>query len=147
MAYNSSFPIGYQQYYPTQYQQQNIPQTQTAHNSIIWVQGEAGAKSYLVAPNTTVQLWDSESQTIYLKSADASGMPTMKILDYTIREQTQSVQNVPTLMQDSNTEYVTKDEFFAFSEQVKRQIDKINGRNNRQGEKSNGKQTFSANEQ
>ena len=49
------------------------------------MQGESGAKSYLVAPNCTVQLWDSESNTIYLKSADASGMPSIKILDYTIR--------------------------------------------------------------
>ena len=51
------------------------------------MQGEAGAKSYLVAPNNTVQLWDSERQTIYLKSADASGMPSMRILDYTIRQE------------------------------------------------------------
>lgn len=72
---NYSFPATYQPYYP---QQQN--------SSIIWVQGEAGAKSYLVAPNNTVQLWDSEAQTIYLKSADASGMPSMRILDYTIRD-------------------------------------------------------------
>lgn len=55
------------------------------NNSIQWVQGEAGAKSYLVAPGTTVQLWDSEAPVIYLKSADASGMPSMKIIDYTIR--------------------------------------------------------------
>ena len=79
MAYNY-YPLGYQQpyYQPVQNQVQN--------NGIIWVQGEAGAKSYLVAPNTTVQLWDSESQTIYLKSADASGMPSIKVLDYTIRD-------------------------------------------------------------
>ena len=73
-------------YYP-----QYVPPYQQ-NNSIIWVQGEAGAKSYLVAPNTTVQLWDSESQTIYLKSADASGMPTIKVLDYTIRS-TEAAQN------------------------------------------------------
>lgn len=80
MAYNNGFPLSYQPNYYQQYQpaQQN-------NSAIIWVQGEAGAKSYLVAPNTTVQLWDSESQTIYLKSADASGMPSIKILDYTIR--------------------------------------------------------------
>lgn len=60
---------------------------QNSNGGFIWVQGEAGAKSYLVAPGSTVQLWDSESQTIYLKSADASGMPSMKILDYTIRSQ------------------------------------------------------------
>lgn len=76
MAYNNGFPAGY--YYPYQ-------QPQSNNSGIIWVQGIAGAKSYLVAPNNTVQLWDSESQTIYLKSADASGMPSMKVLDYTVR--------------------------------------------------------------
>lgn len=79
MPYNSAFPIGYQA--PAW---QQPAQQQGA--GIIWVQGEAGAKSYLVAPNSTVQLWDSEAQTIYLKSADASGMPSIKTLDYTIRE-------------------------------------------------------------
>lgn len=69
----------YPQYYPAQPQQmQNV-------NPLIWVQGEAGAKSYLVGPGQTVALWDSEAQVIYLKSADASGMPSMKVLDYTIR--------------------------------------------------------------
>lgn len=92
MAYNNNFPVGYQpaQFYYPQMQTQPQPQSQPTQNSnnIIWVQGEAGAKSYLVAPNQTVQLWDSESQTIYLKSADASGMPSIKILDYTIRDNT-----------------------------------------------------------
>ena len=83
MAYN--FPVGYQPYYSPQFTQ-NIPQSQNTGN-LIWVQGEAGAKSYMVAPNTTVQLWDSEQQTIYLKSADASGMPSIKTLDYTIRSE------------------------------------------------------------
>jgi len=95
MAYNNGFPVGYQQmYYPQQFQPtqpnyvQQPQQPAQQNNGIIWVQGEAGAKSYLVAPNTTVQLWDSEAQVIYLKSADASGMPSMKILDYTIRDMT-----------------------------------------------------------
>lgn len=83
-TFNNGYPVMYpQMYYPQQYQQ-------APTNDIKWVQGEAGAKSYLVAPNTTVQLWDSESQTIYLKSADASGMPSMKILDYTVRGTTQN---------------------------------------------------------
>lgn len=33
---------------------------------IIWVNGEEGAKAYMVSPNHTVALWDSESQTIFL---------------------------------------------------------------------------------
>lgn len=91
MAYNGGFPATYQpMYYQPQYQPTFQQQAQPQNNGLIWVQGEAGAKSYLVAPNTTVQLWDSEAQIIYLKSADASGMPSMKILDYTIRDVAQN---------------------------------------------------------
>lgn len=92
MAYNNYFPAGYQPaqiYYPqAQPAAQNQPQVQAQDqlSDIKWIQGEASAKSYLVAPNRTVTLWDTESQTIYIKSADASGMPTMKILDYTMRD-------------------------------------------------------------
>lgn len=141
MAYNNYFPMGYQQQYYPQSQQQAQPQMpmmnqqaqmqqqpvqaqpQQMSNSIIWVQGEAGAKSYLVAPNTTVQLWDSENQVIYLKSADASGMPSMKILDYKIRETAQPIQqlqvvNNPTPVAD----YVTRDELTAFEAQIREQI-------------------------
>lgn len=76
----------YQPYIPNYQQPQ--PQPQPQQSNIVWVQGEAGAKSYLVAPNTSVQLWDSESQTIYIKSADASGIPSIKIIDYTFRDNT-----------------------------------------------------------
>lgn len=61
MAINyNGFPVTYQPMYPqAQYSYQPQPQPQQAqNNSIIWVSGEAGAKAYLVAPNTTVQLWD-----------------------------------------------------------------------------------------
>ena len=93
MAYNNYFPAGYQPMYSMQsnaYPTQmgvgnNQPNTQS---SLIWVQGEGAAKSYPVAPNQTVALWDSESQTVYLKSADGSGMPNIRILDYTIRDNT-----------------------------------------------------------
>ena len=88
MAYNG-FPATYQPMYYPQYQPVQMPQTNnnSSQNApIIWVQGEAGAKSYLIAPNTTVPLWDSETQRIFLKTADAAGMPTMKILSYTIEE-------------------------------------------------------------
>lgn len=90
MAY-PNYTMPYQSIYSPysiqpQYPQATPAQPQQQSNGIIWVQGEAGAKSYLVAPNTTVQLWDSEKQTIYLKSADASGMPSLKVLDYTVRD-------------------------------------------------------------
>ena len=119
-TYQPQYPLQYQNL-PTQYQSTPSSQSQSG---IIWVQGEAGAKSYLVAPNTTVQLWDSEAQVIYLKSADASGMPSMKIIDYTIRNSAQpqfQSQSQPTI------DYVTKDEFDSFKQQVQKMI---GGRNN-----------------
>lgn len=104
MAYNY-FPTTYQTpaYYPPQAQPTQPTQTQTA-SEFRWVQGESGAKSYLVAPNQTVTLWDSESHTIYLKSADSMGMPSMKILDYTIRGESPAVSTMP------QTDYATKDD-------------------------------------
>jgi hypothetical protein len=109
MAYNY-YPAGYQ-YYP-QYQQNN------QQSGIIWVQGEAGAKSYMVAPNTTVQLWDSDENVIYIKSADASGMPSMKVLDYTIRETSESKNKI-----NNHADFVTKDEV---AKEIKRLENLIN---------------------
>lgn len=106
MAYN--FPVGYQPYYPQAQQS----------SSIIWVQGEAGAKSYLVAPGNTVPLWDSEAQVIYLKTADVSGMPSMKVLDYTVRDAAPSVR-VPV-----GSAYVTKEEFSAFRDEIRAELNK-----------------------
>lgn len=120
MAYNNFYPGGYQpQFYPVNTQMPNAQVSQamsgSSNNGIIWVQGEAGAKSYLVAPNTTVQLWDSESQTIYLKSADASGMPSIKTLDYTIREKAQATESHENT---SKVEFVTRDEFEALKSKI-----------------------------
>ena len=100
--------------------QQQIPQPQFNYNNnnpsnLTWVTGETGAKSYLVAPNSTATLWDSEAQTIYLKSADASGMPSMKILDYTIRDNGANMPNRPLVEKEpsNSTEYVLKSDFDA----------------------------------
>ena len=109
--------------------QQQPVQAPVQNNNMIWVSGEAGAKAYLVAPNTTVQLWDSEAQVIYLKSADASGMPSIKVLDYTIRDQTPA--NAPISAATNNpintTDYATHAEIEALTARVdalKAQIEK-----------------------
>lgn len=87
------FPNYYQPpYYPAQIQMPQMPeprqnqQPQQNNNGLIWVQGEAGAKSYPVAPGSTVMLMDSEESRFYIKSADGSGMPQpLRIFDYTER--------------------------------------------------------------
>ena len=113
MAYNNGFPINYQQMYP-QYNyvpQQPIIQTQpvTNDNGIIWVQGEAGAKSWAVAPGKSVMLMDSENSVFYIKTTDNSGIPLpLRIFDYTERTQQNTVS--AEAVQATNSQYVTKDE-------------------------------------
>ena len=96
MAYYGYQP--YQMYQPpmadqlmqlrqNQYQpnMQQVPQQ--AAPSIVWVQNEMEAVNYLVAPNSAVTLWDSNAPVVYLKQADASGKPSMKIYDLVERTQ------------------------------------------------------------
>ena len=121
MAYNSGFPIGYQPMYP-QYnnymqQPQMVQQPQVVQqpndNGILWVQGEAGAKSWAVAPGKSVMLMDSESNTFYIKSSDNSGMPMpLRIFDYTERNQQQQSQNQVVQHKEIDTsQFITRDEF------------------------------------
>ena len=124
MAYNNGFPMNYQQMYPQynfvpqqQLAQQVVPQQQAVvqqpanDNGILWVQGEAGAKSWAVAPGKSVMLMDSESNTFYIKSSDQSGMPMpLRIFDYTERNTQQQTQpQVVQHQQIDTSQFVTWD--------------------------------------
>ena len=87
-------------------------------NNMTWVQGEAGAKSYLVAPSGSVVLWDSEAPVIYIKTADAAGMPSMKIIDYTVRGAETGKTPLETSELNNSTRYVLKSDFDALREEL-----------------------------
>ncbi len=115
MAYNNYFPMGYQpQIYPQNYPQQNFqPQNAPQNQSgVTWVQGIEGAKAHPVAPGQAVLLMDSDSNCLYLKSADQTGMPSLRIFDY--KERTSSEPKNDDLnafaTKDELSLYVTKDE-------------------------------------
>ena len=82
-------PIPQMQQNMAQPMQQNFQQMQTPpqaqpiespkiNNGFIWVQGEAGAKAYLVNPNVRLPLWDSEDMFVYIKEADSTGKMSTK---------------------------------------------------------------------
>ena len=77
-----------QQFQPTM-QGPQVPSAPPQQNgqSMVWVSGEQEAMGYLIAPNSAVALWDSNSPTIYLKQADASGKPSIKTYDLVERTQ------------------------------------------------------------
>lgn len=101
----------------SQYQQAvNVPQMAPQpqiNQGLLWVSGEVGAKSYLVAPNSTVLLMDSDASRFYLKSADQSGMPSLRIFEYT------EIQNAPQTsviapnsdLKELDSKYVTREEY------------------------------------
>lgn len=106
-----------QQYQPIVQTAAPQPAQQTG-SGIIWVQGEAGAKSYMVAPGNSVLLMDSENQVFYLKGADASGMPLpLRIFDYTERAQPQpgGAAAPPAQQAAPAQDYVTRAEFDALA--------------------------------
>ena len=110
-------PMG--QYNP-QYQQPmnqftNQQPVRQNNGGFVWIQGgEAGAKSYLVAPGETVMLMDAENPVFFLKSADASGMPMpLRIFDYKERTETPSQAfSANVTAQNVNFDnFVTREEF------------------------------------
>ena len=116
-----AYPYGYQNpYYPQpmpdnlmqmqqpQMQPQMQPQIQNpiAQGGVQWVNGEMEARNWMVAPNAAIALWDSSAPTVYLKQADASGKPSLKIYDLVERAET-----APNAPQKSGVEFVTREEF------------------------------------
>lgn len=107
----------------------NTPSTNPQDNSINWVQGEAGAKSYPVAPGQSAMLMDSENEVFYIKTVDASGMPLpLRIFDY--KERKENEKKVEEVSQIDMSEYITREEF-------EKRINGIN--NSRKGRNNNGK--------
>lgn len=119
---------------PTAPMQQNpmpVPQPQQMQsaNDIVWVQGEAGAKSYPVAPNTRLLLMDSEAEVFYIKSVDGSGMPLpLRTFDYVERTADVAREKPQEHVCKCGEKYVKKDDFDALAaelEEMRRRIDEL----------------------
>lgn len=134
-------PYGYQNpYYPPPMQdnlmqmrqQQMMPQmpqqmplqNPIAQGGVQWVSGEQEARNWIIAPNAAVALWDSSAPTVYLKQADASGKPSLKIYDLVERAETP-----PAGVQKTSVEFVTRKEFDALASIV----DEIKGNTTKDG--------------
>ena len=115
--YYNPYLYPYQQAYQAPAITQNPMNAGTQNTGgIIWVQGENGAKAYPVAPNNTILLMDSENKRFYIKTADGSGMPSLRIFDYT------EITASPTV--SGGEEYATKKDL----EALKAEILSANGR-------------------
>ena len=126
MAYYSTPYFGYypqaQPMMPMIYPQQqqmteqnaNVQSEQNNTNSyMFWVQGKAGAQSYPVARGTTLPLFDSESDLVYIKSVDNNGIPlplvTKVLSDPPIEEKVEIIEE--TVQDVDMSKYVTKESY------------------------------------
>lgn len=95
------------------------PQQQSINTSgIIWVNNEQEAQMYPVAPNNAVALWDVSGKVVYLKQADATGKPTVRVYDLTEREQAQPAEAAP-------PEYVTREDYAKMVAAVKSLLEEV----------------------
>ena len=120
-----------------QYQQpmpQQIQPVQTAQqptNDFLWVLNENEATSYPVAPNNTVTLWDKTLPTIYIKSVNAQGVPSMRVLDFVERSSESPTTPAGTAFNLPNN-FVTLDSFNALKgdvEALKGKLDELKQKN------------------
>lgn len=98
-------------------QQPQMQQQPRQNNGLIWVQGEAGAKSHPLNPGETALLMDSEDGVFYIKTVDVSGMPLpLRTFDYAERTaSTATTQNssAETAKAFNSDKFITREEFNA----------------------------------
>ena len=119
----------YQQSMPQQMQPVQTAQQPT--NDFLWVLNENEATSYPVAPNNTVTLWDKNLPTIYIKSVNTQGVPSMRVLDFVERTATNPTPPTGTAFNSPNN-FVTIDSFNALKgdvEALRGKLDELKPKN------------------
>lgn len=111
-------------------QNAQMPMQGQPTNDFLWVLNENEATSYPVAPNNTVTLWDKNLPTIYIKSVNAQGVPSMRVLDFVERTATNPTLPVGTAFNSPNN-FVTLDSFNALKgdvEALRGKLDELNAK-------------------
>ena len=109
MNYNNPYFNPYQSYPYTQQQyHQPQQQMQTNYLQLTFINGIEGAKAFIVAPNQTIYLKDSDSNILYEKKADAQGRYTLTAFELKQIDINNSSTNAPV-----KTEYATTSDLVA----------------------------------
>lgn len=97
-------------------------------NDMLWVLNETEATSYPVAPNNSVTLWDKNKDTVYIKSVNMQGVPSMRILDY-VERTVDNAQKTPSEHEcECGSKFVRKDDFRALQgelEALRSELDEL----------------------
>lgn len=84
--------------------------TQEPCQNLIRVNGIDGAKAYQMPANSTVALFDSNNDIMYVKSTDGAGFPSIRTFSFTeTKEESKQVEN---------TDYISRQEFEDFKKEL-----------------------------
>ena len=97
---------------PMQYYAQAQNAAQQIQSGNIWVNGFEEVNAFPVAPNTSVRLWHKNKPILYIKTADASGRPTIEAYD--LHRQTELDDSES----EKQTEYALKSDLASFASAV-----------------------------
>lgn len=97
------------QFYPqSMNNQQIIPQEQP--QNLIRVNGIDGAKAYQMPANSTVSLFDSNEDIMYIKNTDGAGFPSIRMFKFEeIKETTKK---------EEKQDYISRKEFEEFKKEL-----------------------------
>lgn len=102
--------MGQNQFYNPQMMNPTPVQPQEQTQNLIRVNGIEGAKAYQMPANSTVALFDSNDDVMYVKSTDGAGFPSIRTFAFTeVKEQNKPIQQV---------DYISREEFEEFKKEL-----------------------------
>lgn len=96
--------LGQNQYY----NQQNYQQEQA--QNLIRVNGIDGAKTYQMPANSTVALFDSNEDIMYIKTTDGAGFPSIRTFNFVEIKQNEK--------SSASQDYISRQEFEEFKKEL-----------------------------
>ena len=102
--------MGQNQFYNPQMMNPTPGQPQEQTQSLIRVNGIDGAKAYQMPANSTVALFDSNEDVMYVKSTDGAGFPSIRTFEFT--------EKVNAEVKSPDVEYISREEFEEFKKEL-----------------------------
>lgn len=111
MAYNPNLymPYGQQSFAQPNWAYQPTQATEQPINGLVSVTGIDGAKAYPLPPNSSMPLFDKDSDTLYVVTSDGAGFKTVKEFGFAPKEPQEQAQPVG---------YVSQEDFDALAARV-----------------------------
>ena len=102
--------MGQNQFYNPQMMNPTPGQPQEQAQNLIRVNGIEGAKAYQMPANSTVALFDSNDDIMYVKSTDGAGFPSIRTFAFTEKLNVEG--------KSPDVEYISREEFEEFKKEL-----------------------------